>query len=224
MARGVNENAPHIGCRLVTRLHGSERHRPARSLVEIVDRDVEVQLLQLARLGPGRCHVVLGAHHREGHTAGPVPVVTFHGTQDSYVPYDGSPSRSAAQLPAPDGSHRTLANVKNENVPGAAITRSVLNGGSAVPDTLASWAARERCRAGAPAQSRIGPDVTLLRYDCPAGSAVELYRVAGGGHAWPGSPGSAALAAAVGRTTFTINADSLMWAFFRAHPLPASVG
>jgi len=154
----------------------------------------------------------------------PVPLVTFHGTQDSYVPYDGSPSRSAAQLPAPDGSHRTLADVKNENVPGAAITRSVLNGGSAVPDILASWAARERCRAGAPAQSRIGPDVTLLRYDCPAGSAVELYRVAGGGHAWPGSPGSAALAAAVGRTTFTINADALMWAFFRAHPLPASVG
>ncbi|HSP36757.1 MAG TPA: prolyl oligopeptidase family serine peptidase [Frankiaceae bacterium] len=152
----------------------------------------------------------------------PVPLVTFHGTMDSFVPYDGSPSRSAARLPTPDGSGRTLGGLRNQDIPGAATTRSVLNGGSAMPDILASWATRERCRDGAPAESTIGSDVTHLRYDCPAGSAVELYRVTTGGHAWPGSPGSAALAAAVGRTTFTINADAVMWDFFRAHPLPAA--
>jgi polyhydroxybutyrate depolymerase len=151
----------------------------------------------------------------------PVPLVAFHGTQDSFVPYDGSPSRSAAMLPAPDGSGRKLGDLGDEKVPGADITRSVLTGGAAMPDILAGWATRENCSSGPPATSAIGSDVTVLRYSCPAGSAVELYRIAGGGHAWPGSSGSAALGRVVGRTTFTVNADEVMWDFLQAHPLPA---
>jgi polyhydroxybutyrate depolymerase len=48
---------------------------------------------------------------------------------------------------------------------------------------------------------------------------VELYRVNGGGHAWPGSAASASLASVVGYTTTAISADQIMWAFFAAHPL-----
>jgi polyhydroxybutyrate depolymerase len=88
-----------------------------------------------------------------------------------------------------------------------------------MPDILAAWARREGC-SGEPASSSIGSDVTHLRYSCPPGAAVELYRVDGGGHAWPGSRGSAAIAKAVGRTTFTVDADTVMWEFFRDHPLP----
>lgn len=150
----------------------------------------------------------------------PVPIVAFHGTADTFVPFDGSPSRSAAGLPAPDGSGRTLGELRDANLPGAAITRSVIEGGSAMPQILAAWARREGCADTGPATSSIGADVTLLRYSCPPSTALELYRVDGGGHAWPGSRGSAAIAAAVGRNTFTIDADSIMWNFFREHPLP----
>ena len=153
----------------------------------------------------------------------PVPVLAFHGTADAYVPYDGRPSTAAAHLPAPDGSGGTLGQTLDQaggaRVPGADITRTVIEGGSAMPDILAAWARREGCPGG-PASSRIGSDVTLLRYSCPPDAAVSLYRVEGGGHAWPGSRGSAAIAGAVGRTTFTIDADALMWDFFREHPLP----
>jgi polyhydroxybutyrate depolymerase len=43
--------------------------------------------------------------------------------------------------------------------------------------------------------------------------------VTGGGHAWPGSPVSKAIAPVVGYTTMAISADQIMWAFFVAHPL-----
>jgi len=52
-------------------------------------------------------------------------------------------------------------------------------------------------------------------------SPVELYVAAGGGHAWPGSRGSKPIAAVVGRTTFSISADAVMWRFFVAQPLTA---
>ena len=50
---------------------------------------------------------------------------------------------------------------------------------------------------------------------------VELYRVTGGGHSWPGSAfsASAVMEKVVGKTTLTINADALIWQFFRQHSL-----
>ena len=41
----------------------------------------------------------------------------------------------------------------------------------------------------------------------------------GGGHAWPGSEASQAIASAVGYTTMSIDATALMWTFFEMHPL-----
>jgi polyhydroxybutyrate depolymerase len=65
-------------------------------------------------------------------------------------------------------------------------------------------------------------DVTLIRYRCRSRADVELYRIAGGGHTWPGSRFSSAIGAFVGPTTTSIEADALMWAFFQAHPLSGS--
>jgi polyhydroxybutyrate depolymerase len=61
--------------------------------------------------------------------------------------------------------------------------------------------------------------VTLLTYRGPADASVAFYRITGGGHAWPGSEASARLASLIGRTTFSINADQIMWAFFEANSL-----
>jgi polyhydroxybutyrate depolymerase len=46
---------------------------------------------------------------------------------------------------------------------------------------------------------------------------VELYKVIGGKHAWPGGE---AVSAQVGEPTDEIDATALMWAFFKEHALP----
>ncbi|MCU1364867.1 MAG: poly(3-hydroxybutyrate) depolymerase, partial [Ilumatobacteraceae bacterium] len=73
--------------------------------------------------------------------------------------------------------------------------------------------------AASPTEETVAADVTLLRYDCPAGAEVQLYRVEGGGHAWPGSAFSVQIESVVGKTTLSIDATKLIWEFFTAHPL-----
>jgi polyhydroxybutyrate depolymerase len=85
------------------------------------------------------------------------------------------------------------------------------------PRWAANWAGRNRCR-GNPVDSVLAFDVTRRTYqECAGDAAVVLYTVRGGGHTWPGGmelPGWF-----VGRTTRSIDATSLMWAFFNEHPL-----
>jgi polyhydroxybutyrate depolymerase len=145
------------------------------------------------------------------HPARRVPVVTFHGTADPFVHFDGSPSQTAADLPAPTGSPKTLG--QSEGGTGG------LKKAPSIPRDTADWARRNGCRP-TPSRTKVASDVTLVRYRCPAEADVELYVVKGGGHAWPGSQVSKAIASVVGRTTFSITADRIMWRFFAAHPLP----
>jgi polyhydroxybutyrate depolymerase len=144
------------------------------------------------------------------HPSRPVPVVAFHGTADPFVPYLGGIGSASLKLPAPDGSHRTL---------GQALGKKASKfKGPTIPDNTAAWAKRNGC-APSPTERSVATRVTLITYSCPKGDAVELYRVTRGGHAWPGSPVSKAIAPVVGYTTMAISADQIMWAFFVAHPL-----
>jgi polyhydroxybutyrate depolymerase len=139
----------------------------------------------------------------------PVPVVAFHGTADPIVAYDGGVGPGLKNLPAPDGSGRTLGDLGS------------LPTFAAIPDAIAAWARLDGCDGSAPTSTTVASDVSLLSFACPAPVAVQLFRVEGGGHSWPGSQFTASIAAFVGPTTMSINADDLMWAFFQAHPLPA---
>jgi polyhydroxybutyrate depolymerase len=122
----------------------------------------------------------------------PVPMIAFHGTADRLTPYDGG---------------RTW------------VARDVF---PRIPAWTAQWARRNGC-GPIPVQSAVAADVTLLDYpDCAGGSDVELYRVEGGGHSWPG--GKPLPAWLAGRTSSGVDATGLMWAFFRAHPLRAGAG
>ncbi len=143
----------------------------------------------------------------------PVPVVAFHGTADPLVHYDGSPSRAAANLPAPSGAGRMTS--QEARLFG---TRGIFAKGPSIPEEAAAWARRNGCSTTV-STTRVATDVTLLEWTCPHHADVELYRVRGGGHTWPGSKDSAALGGVLGRTTFSISADRAMWRFFRAHPL-----
>ena len=73
-------------------------------------------------------------------------------------------------------------------------------------------------------ESTVAEDVTLIAFDCPHDGEVQLYRITDGGHAWPGSRFSGQLAAAIGRTTMSIDADELIWSFFVQHPMPPTGG
>lgn len=140
----------------------------------------------------------------------PVPVISFHGTADTFVSYDGGLGASVADLPTDDG--------------GTVGTAIVGGDGPSVEDNAAAWAARNGCTSAPPTVDAISDEVDRIAYvvDCPSNGPVELYRVNGGGHAWPGSVFSQSIESIVGHTTMTIDATDLIWQFFDAHPRQAS--
>jgi polyhydroxybutyrate depolymerase len=89
-----------------------------------------------------------------------------------------------------------------------------------IPGITAAWAARNKC-AQTPSEVAVASDVNLVRYLCPRGQEVGLYRIEGGGHAWPGSEFSRSIESVVGFTTFSIHASDIIWDFFAHHPMPA---
>ena len=134
-----------------------------------------------------------------------VPVIAFHGTADTFVAYTGGLGASVAHLPTDNG--------------GTLGTSAVTSGGPSIEDIAAAWAHRNGCESTPPVETAVAPDVELLNYGCHAGADVQLYRIAGGGHAWPGSQFSRSIESIVGHTTMNIDANELIWAFFVAHPL-----
>ena len=90
----------------------------------------------------------------------PVPVIAFHGTADSVIPFDGGSVTEG-------GFAVTLRDIDDEIMP--------------------EWAANNGCD-GIPTNQQVTPNVQLIRYQgCDNGATVELYVIAGGTHAWPGA-------------------------------------
>jgi polyhydroxybutyrate depolymerase len=86
-----------------------------------------------------------------------------------------------------------------------------------IPQWTEAWARKNRC-APNPVDSAVAIDVTRRAFtNCTNDAAVVLYTVQGGGHTWPG--GTPFPEWFAGRTSNSIDASSLMWAFFREHPL-----
>jgi polyhydroxybutyrate depolymerase len=150
----------------------------------------------------------------------PVPVVAFHGTEDQFLRYEGGFGPAVADLPSPSGEG-TLGDAGGT---GAEDAETAAPTGPSVPEVVAEWADRNGCDDEPPREERAAADVTLLRFDCPPGAEAELYRVEGGGHAWPGSELSATVEAIVGHTTMAISANEVMWDFFERHPLATGGG
>ena len=145
----------------------------------------------------------------------PVPVLAIHGTKDLFITYTGGYGPSVAALPNSDGSGKSIGETATPEQIAAASK------GTAIPGITAAWAKRNGC-SEPPKRTRIADDVTLIRYPCPKDATVELYRVTGGGHTWPGSQFSKQIEPIVGKTTFSISANEVIWKFFQQHPLPAS--
>jgi polyhydroxybutyrate depolymerase len=144
------------------------------------------------------------------HPSRPIPIVTFHGTADRWVAFTGGLGPDAKVARGRDRQGHSLAQTSSG--------KSVARGGP-IPVIVSAWAARNGCSA--PTTTTVAADVHLVHYPCTNGADVELYRIEGAGHTWPGSTVSAAVKT-LGSTTLSISADALMWAFFEAHPLPLS--
>jgi polyhydroxybutyrate depolymerase len=86
-----------------------------------------------------------------------------------------------------------------------------------IPTWMANWARRNQCDAS-PVDTTVAADVTRRQYpNCVDRSDVVLYTIRDAGHTWPG--GGPLPEWFLGTTPTSIDASSLMWDFFREHPL-----
>jgi len=104
----------------------------------------------------------------------PVPVLSFHGLADPQNPYNG-------------------------HAPGRGPEWE-----ESVPDALAGWANRDKCKPNVILDDPPGP-LSTMRYDgCADGAEVRLIRIDGLGHAW---------------TRREVDTTAVMWQFFKSHQL-----
>ena len=139
----------------------------------------------------------------------PVPLIGFHGTADPILFFNGGVGDLSSVLggPAPDPAVTTTTIAVDLNGPG-------------YPHNVATWAKRNGCSA-TPTDTKVTPEIIHRVYSCPQGADVEFYIIVGGGHAWPGSQFSKAIASVVGPTNMDIDATKLAWEFLSKFRLPA---
>jgi polyhydroxybutyrate depolymerase len=90
-----------------------------------------------------------------------------------------------------------------------------LRWGYTVPVAVQTWARLDGCRVG-PSSTAVSAHVTRFAYSACTGRAdVELYRISGGGHTWPGTSVDQS---ENGTVTHEISASAILWDFFAAHP------
>ena len=117
----------------------------------------------------------------------PVSVIHFHGTADEHVPYNGG------------AGDKSLVDVNF----------------ASVKDSIDFWLSEDQCQQTP--QTETFADIQHDIYsNCASGTAVELYTIIGGKHAWPGSDGPAWLGG--DQPTQSISATRIIWDFFEKHP------
>ena len=122
----------------------------------------------------------------------PVSVIHFHGTADEYTPYQGGKG--------PRSQSQTAFH--------------------SVDYTIGAWVAANGCSSEPtithlPARAVDGTSVVQRVYGPGReGAEVVLYTIDGGGHTWPGR---ASIFQTLGPSTRQIDANELMWEFFKKH-------
>lgn len=138
----------------------------------------------------------------------PVPVLTFHGTADPILLFNGGVGPRLNNI---------LGGGHEEEPPLPAPDLD----GDGYPAAAKAWAEGNGC-TGDPIDDELTSTVTERTWDCPADGPVEFLIIDGGGHSWPGSPFSLGGEKVVGKTDRSIDADEIIWAFFQRFQLPSS--
>ncbi len=132
----------------------------------------------------------------------PLPVLSFHGTGDRFVPFDGGVGPGAGGLGL--SAETTTGLVFMASRPGAVASSQ-------------AWADHAGCADG-PTDDLKFPGVMRTAWSrCDDGADVELYVIDGGEHTWPGSNGMAAYEGLLGPVSDAVVANDVIWDFFEAH-------
>jgi polyhydroxybutyrate depolymerase len=143
------------------------------------------------------------------HTTRRVPIVTFHGTADPILYFNGGIGTGLLNsLFGQGGSTSSTSSTTTTT------TRPARLHGLGVPATVQGWAVKDGCSPRS-TDTRLSSQVILRTYACPPKTSVTFYIIVGGGHAWPGSTFSQSISKITGFTTFQINATTTMWSFFQ---------
>lgn len=134
------------------------------------------------------------------HPARPVPTMEFHSVDDPIATWSGV-----------DGRYSVMSGI-----------REWVRADGCNPAPHAG-----RTIVGAAGTTSAGESATRISYTgCRDGATVVLWKLTGSGHVWPGSPlmdtATTPVLTGVGRGTTLIDANQLMWQFFRQHELPAA--
>ena len=125
----------------------------------------------------------------------PISVIHFHGTADTIVPFNGPSGNSPRGM-----------------------------GFKSVEETIRAWREVNGCPSepivkNEPDSADDGTTVTRKTYGPGKdGAEVVLIEIKNGGHTWPGRK---PMVAFLGKSTFDVSANDLMWDFFQKHPLGA---
>lgn len=122
----------------------------------------------------------------------PVPVIHFHGTGDTIVPFE-----------IRKGKGPPFIRLKG------------------VEESVRLWAGINGCRETRGPEFLAAPheDLAVTRETWTAGTngaEVVLVTIRGGGHTWPGQKPPVGF---IGKSTRKVSANDLMWDFFRRHPM-----
>lgn len=131
---------------------------------------------------------VVGALNIDCKPSQPVSVIAFNGMQDQHVLFQGG---------APQKTVDSHARVDNS-----------------VAYAMTFWSQHNGC-AATPTHNEKGNIAHDVYSNCVNNTAVELYAIKDGGHAWPGGQRGTFLGDAPSKE---ISATDLMWEFFKAHP------
>jgi polyhydroxybutyrate depolymerase len=143
---------------------------------------------------------VSGLYSPEGcQPSKPLPVLSFHGTGDRFIPFDGGIGTGPADLPL---SPETTAGLTFMAEREGALASSE------------AWAAHDGCDPEPQAQP-VTDGVTLQVWSgCDDDVDVALYVIDGGEHTWPGSTGMGDYTALLGPVSDQVDATALIWDFF----------
>jgi polyhydroxybutyrate depolymerase len=145
------------------------------------------------------------------HTTRRVPIITFHGTADPILYFNGGVG--VAKLKSLLGGGGTTSSSTTTTT-----TQPAKLHGRGVPATVQGWAVKDGCNPKS-TDTRLSSQVIRRSYVCPPMTSVVFYIIIGGGHAWPGSKVSQSISKLTGFTTFQINATTTMWSFFQRFQL-----
>ncbi len=152
---------------------------------------------------------VAGITHPDGcEPVRPVPVLHFHGTADSVVPFDGGDSILT------DDAGGGLGGLSDDQL--ADFADELFQ---PIEHEVAEWAETDGC-SPTPTVVEVSSEVEHRVFENCAAD-VEFYVIDGGGHTWPGSLAMAFISS-LGYTTFDISATQLAFAWFADHPMPAN--